>query len=464
MNKNNDDERIANELKFPPGFFDPPNPRPDWWPDNPELRKAVDFFKSFMSPEQWIERREQAARRLYLSAMGVNAGDGRFFDTKDTFGWYLFLAEALLDHVVENYDYVYGSRVIPLFIAIGRNLELLQQIEGLNYRVRRMVNKERSQPNGGLFELLVAANYLRNGATVAFVEERPGQAKTHDMDVTLNGRTLAIECKRMELTDYAENERLEIGRLWSGCSAHLVALECNTLCKVSFQVELKSVHTDYLKEKVDEWLKSGKKDMAWSDATAIGNISLLNLAPLQDCLLNDWVLGTSHRILELLTGSYVRNAKYQTMLRSVRAEHNPRYIDTCDLAVILNWESLSDAAIDSKARDIRKKLIEANTQLPDGRPCIVHIGFEAVEGDKVERLRHEKILNTAAQFDSGDKHLEYIYCHYFVPESPPNESWAFDETTQWCAIHPTQSQPLKELFLVLPSDIANYRPGPHWQE
>lgn len=453
-------ERIAKELEFPPDFFDPPDPRPDHWPDNPELRRAVDWFKSFIPPAQWAQRREQAARRLYLSAIGIGAGDGRFFDAKDGFGWYLFLAEALLDHI-GNYDYVFGSRVVPLFQAIGRDLDLLRQVDGLAPRVQRMVGKERGQPNGGLFELLVAACYRRAGASVAFVEEQPGQAQTHDMDVTLHGSTWAIECKRMETGEYGESERLQIRQLWSESSAHLVRGEHNTLCQVSFQVELKTVPQNYLQDKVLEWIASGKKPLTWRDATATGGIATLDLRPLQKVLSTDLVLGSSHRILELLTGRYVRNAHYQTLLRT-RPGHNPRYVDECDLAVVLDWESLSEEALSSKARDIRKKLSEANAQLPEERPSIVHIGFEAVEGDKVERLRHAKILATARQFDPGAKQLEYVYCHYFVPESPPHECWAFDETTQWCAIRPKQARPLDTCFLVLPPG-ANNRGGPHWR-
>ncbi len=454
-------ERIAKELKFPEDFFDPPDPRPDEWADNPDLRRAVEWFKTFIPPSQWQQRRDQAARRLYLSALGIGAGDGRFFDAKDGFGWYLFLAEALLDHI-GNYDYVFGSRVIPVFQAIGRNLDLLLQVNGLAPRVQRMVSKERSQPNGGLFELLVAACYRHAGASVAFVEEQPGKAQTHDMDVTLNGHTWAVECKRMEVPEYGESERLQIGRLWSGGSELLAGLKRNTLCKSSFHVELKTVPTDYLKGKALEWLASGRERLSWSDATSAGSIATLNLRPLQKVLSTDLVLGSSHRILELLTGQYVRNAKYQTLLLT-KPSHNPRYIEGCDFAVVLNWESLSESAVQSKARDIRKKLSEANEQLPDGRKSIVHIGFEAVEGDKVERLRHAKIIATAGQFDPGDKQLEYIYCHYFVPESPPDECWAFDETTQWCAIRPTQPRPLDSCFLVLPAGTHN-RAGPHWQD
>lgn len=453
---NNDD------IEFLPGWFDPPDPRPDYWKDNPDLRRAVDWFKSFLPPEQWAIRREDAARRLYRSATGVaeSTGDGRFFDRKDSFGWYLFLCEALLDHI-ENYDYVYGSRVVPLFQAIGRDLELLRQVKGINARVQRMVSKERAQPNGSLFELLVAACYRRAGAEVAFVDEQGGVARTHDMDVTLHGQTWAVECKRMEVGEYGERERKRAGALWQPSSQLLIQMKRNTLCKVAFRIEIAQVPADYLFSKVMWWLGSERPTLTWNDPVSEGSISELDLKPLQDVLQTDDVLGSSRRILELLTGRYARNANYRTIL-GIKPADNPRYVGWCDMAVVMEWESLSEAAVDGKARNIRKKLAEANDQLPEGRPGIVHIGFEAVEGDRVERLRYEKILATARSFDPEGKQLEHFYCHYFVPESPPDQCWAFDETTQWCAIRKVHSRPLKDIFLVLPA-AADSRTGPHWK-
>ncbi len=450
------------DLQFPPDFFDPPSPRPDVWPDNLILRRAVDWFKSFMSPEQWAQRRDKAARRLYLSAMGVAEGtnDGRFFNSKDTFGWYLFLAEALLDHI-GNYDYIFGSRVIPVFQAIGRDLDLLLQVAGVEDRVRSMVNDMKGQPNGCLFELLVAASYRRVGADVAFVPERRGIAQTHDMNVVLNGQTWAVECKRMEVGDYGGREREQVAMRWNECSAHLEKLGRNTLCTVSFRVEIANAPEDYLARKVAQWLASGEAKLTWDDAIATGCVSELDLKPLQEVLKTDMVLASSNRILQLLTGRYVRNANYRTALRTIPA-YNPRYVESCDLAVILHWESLSETAIDRKARDIFPTMARANEQLPDGQPGIVHIGFEAVEGDRVERLRHEKILAAARSFDPRSKQLEYVYCHYFVPESPPDECWAFDETTQWVAVRKTRPRPLESTFLVLPESASN-RSGPHWQ-
>jgi hypothetical protein len=66
-------------------------------PDEPELRRAVSWFKSYLTDKDWQHRMEAAARRLYSVAVGKfrDPSDlGRFFEEKDTFGWYLFLADA----------------------------------------------------------------------------------------------------------------------------------------------------------------------------------------------------------------------------------------------------------------------------------------------------------------------------------------------------------------------------------
>ena len=127
---------------------------------------------------------------------------GRFFDERDSFAYQLYLAKAFMDHIW-NYDPVFGSRVVPVFAAIGRNLDLLFTVDGIGHRIMRMVGAEKAQPNGPLFELLVAAAYLRAGGKVSFVPEQRGGPRTHDLDVELMGRFYAIECKRMEVSELA---------------------------------------------------------------------------------------------------------------------------------------------------------------------------------------------------------------------------------------------------------------------
>lgn len=416
-----------------------------------------------MTESEWQTRRDAAANRLYDAALGrLDTSDkGRFFAEADVAGWYLFLADAFLDHIW-NYEPMYGSRVVPVLSALGRDLELLRDVEGLDDRACRLVTVERRQPNGGLFELLVAAAYRRTGARVAFLPERPGRAKTHDMDVTLAGRCWAVECKRMETGEYGERERARMRELWGPCSARLGRAEQSTFCNVHFVVPLEDVHRDYLSEKTRQWMTSDLPSLLWSDEVSHGVIGELGLGPLRAALADDVVMAMSSRMHELLSGRYIRHASYIQALR-VKYADNPRYVEECDLAILLRWESTAPLAIDKKARDVLRKLAEANDQLPDNRPGIVHVGFEAVDGDAVERARYEKILASAARFDPGEKPLEYVYCHYFVPESPPNQAWAYDETTQWCGVRPTGPHPLGEMFLVLP-EAADGRTGPHWQD
>ena len=122
------------------------------------------------------------------------------------FGWYLFLGESFTDHPW-NYEVFFGCRVIPILGAIGRNLDVLQTVEGFVERARSVATTERSQPNAGLFEILVAAAYARAGWKVRFKPVQRGIAKTYDLDAEKGRRRLAIECKRMEGGEYHEAER-----------------------------------------------------------------------------------------------------------------------------------------------------------------------------------------------------------------------------------------------------------------
>lgn len=449
-------------LVVPPEHFRPPASRGPEWPDYPDLREAVDWFKSFMTPEDWRSRRDAAFSRLYQSAFGLAPAErkGRFFDESDMFGWYLFLADAFLDHVW-NYEPTFGSRIIPAFAAVGRNLALLKRMNGVEGRVRRIVGPERSQPNGGVFELLAAAAYGRRGAGVSFRTEEPGRAKSWDIDVELEGRRYAVECKRMEVSEYGERERAQMRELWRPACELVVKAEVSAFCNVDFCVPVFDVTAGYLAEKAREWLASGLPSLLWKDGISEGVIGEMDLTPLKEVLRNDDVLAAGTRLHQLLTGRYIRHANYVQLLR-YKFGISPRYIGECDRAILLRWQSSAAASISAKARDVVRKLAEATRQLPPDTDSIVHIGFEAVEGDAVERARFEKVLASTAAFDPEGKPLRYVYCHYFVPESPPDKAWAFDETVQWRRISGNLPRPLERPFLVLP-DTDGMREGPHWE-
>ncbi len=436
------------------GIFGPP---PDDWPEPEnalEIRAALDWFTSFMKPGEWEKRRVSAARRLYSSALGEMdpSGKGRFFDESDTFGWYLFLGEALIRHPW-NYEPMFGSRIVPVLIAIGRNLGLLKCIPGADQRAARVALDERRQPNGGLFELLVAAAYARAGGDVAFVPERKGGPQTHDLDVVIGGQNWAVECKRMETSDYGEAERSRMRDLWGPSASYLSSIGRSLIATVDFLVEIEDVPDNYLTHKVQEYLASDKSSLIWFDRIAAGSIGYIDLQPLQDVLEKDEVLITSTRMQELLTGIYQPHARMLTLLRTKR-KTSPRYASACDMAVVLRWECIADASISAKARDILRHLARALPQLPNGRPGVVHMGIEAVDGEAVERTRLTKVLSTLESFDPEGKALEYVYCHYFAPESPPTHLFDFEETAQWRAIRPVGTRPLVDASLVIPANAG----------
>lgn len=437
--------------------------KPQGWKDDPELRAAVNWLLSFVPPEEWQKRRFAALRHFVDAATGYSpdpSGKGKFFDDRDRFAWYLFLGQAILDHP-RIYDHVYGSRVVPVLTAIGRNLELLKRVPGVDARVRRMVGPDKSQPNAGLFELLVAAAYCRQGAKVSFLEERPGLAKTHDMDVGLDGTNWAVECKRLEGGEYSEGERAQARELWMPVAHALHERGLNVLVTVNFLVELSTIPRDYIAQKAAVWMRTGSLFAhTWSDSISTGRIERLNLKPLQDVLKTDDVAMNGSRLHELLTGRYKRNAHIITSLH-VQVDDNPLYVKECDAGCVFDWNSQSEAAIDKRARDVFKRVAEGCRQLPDGRPGIVHVGFEAVEGDEVEKRRYEKVLQSLADLDPEGKALEYVYVSWFAPESPPDTLMAFDETCHHQAIRPKRSRPLGNGFLVLPPDLAS-RSGVHW--
>jgi hypothetical protein len=441
-------------------LFDRRFAAPSDWPDFPEVRRTVDWFRSMMSDEEWSERRDKAARRLFNAAQGNRpelGEQGRFFDAQDTFAWYLFLAESYLDHPL-NYEYIFGSRVLPIFEAIGRSSDALIRIPGAEGRVRKMVGEQRGQPNGTLFELLVAAAYLREGYSVVMVPERPGQQRTHDLDVERNGVDWAVECKRMETSEYGERERKRMRELWIPCAEGFAGSRLSVQCEADFRVPIERVPLSYFSIIVERWA-GAVRPYAWDDAIGQGSIRRLDLDPLSAVLANDAVASPSTRLIELLTEKYLPSTNYITSLRAKPWDH-PRYLSACDVAIVLRWESSSTEALTKKARDGLTHISRAVGQLPADRHCVVHVGFEAVNGDATERARLDRFRQSMNGFDPGGVGLEYVYAHCLVPESPPHKAWLFRETGSWHGVRPKRERPLHSPLLVLPpgTDVE----GGHW--
>jgi len=167
-------------LDFPPDMYLLRPGEPPVYGTFLELKTGVQWFISQLPEGEWPIRRDAVAKRFYHSLSGEYpdpTGKGRYFDERDMFGWYLFLGEAFTDHPW-NYEVFFGCHVIPILGAIGRNLEVLRQVEGFTDRAKAVATVERSQPNAGLFEIRVAAAYARAGWRVRFKPVQKGLAGT----------------------------------------------------------------------------------------------------------------------------------------------------------------------------------------------------------------------------------------------------------------------------------------------
>ena len=429
--------------------------------DFPDLRRGVEYFKSLMTVEVWESRRAAIAKRFYqmlISEAADPEGKGKFFDDRDLFGWYLFLGESFTDHPW-NYEITHGCRVIPVIAAIGHELERLINIDGFRDRALRLIGPEKSQPNGPLFEMLVAAAYARAGAKVSFHKEDAGGGKSHDLDVELNRKRWAVECKRMEAGEYGEQERQRIRELWKLPALLLVRDERNTIVDLNFKIELADVSDFYILRRVEKFLGRGLSLHMWSDSTARGSISNLDIRPIREALKETYLPHPSPQYTKLLTGRYAR-AESMLSLQRIKYTSNPHFIDDVDLAVVARWSSLSQNAVERKARDILKRLSEANDQLPENLPGVIHIGFEALGSDEIERRRYEKIMETVGEFERGSSKLEVVYCHYFAPDPSPPGVWAIDETVQWFGIS-LNGRPLENGRLLPSNELG--REGVHWE-
>lgn len=80
----------------------------------------------------------------------------------------------------------------------------------------------------------------------------------------------------------------------------------------------------------------------------------------------------------------------------------------------------------------------------------------------MEDERFLRILNTVSFWDSNQKDIQWIYCHIFDPQVPPDENWDFGETVLHFSKQNALEAPLKNHNLV---DLENMRisDGVFWQ-
>lgn len=438
-----------------------------------DIKRALDWFLAFIGPAAWEKRKLAIEKKISFEFYNpMFKGKGmenmvRLTDNEDKIGWYLYLAEKLLTDPPQ-YEVIQGARVVPIFKRIGADLELLKEINGVTKKARYLVKQGRASADAILFEMLIALLWTKNGWKVSMLPEKP-PVKSPDLLAERNGKKYYIECKRLNKTsDYSERERAK----WLKMITYIndILIKYNVLLDVKFHIELDDLPDDFLETKLSIKIPLASQPMHLiSNDTWDVHIDFVNYEQVNEHLEKWDVKYPSPQLYYLIAGKKIDTAGF-TCGMLTRFKHrgtgtgNGQYVDAIDKAYGVSWSCDAEDSLAAKARDIKKHLAEACSQFPDNEEAVIHIGLETVDGGEVEDERMNKIIKTVNLFDSRDKKIKWIYCHFFQSYAPPEETWVFDETVSKFADYAELPvEPIKNYFAVLPPDVEG-EDDVHWHK
>ena len=432
----------------------------DWRDDKVLLASA--WLAELANRRTW-QKRMQATRDHFLAAKERWAlGEPvPFYDLADTAAWYVFQANAYASDRM-NWIPEEAVRMVPTFTRIGEELTTLLSIAGAEDRAARLMNADRSQPDGGLLELLVALAYARDGWDTMFVPERPGIAKTHDLNVRKGRSKWAVECKRMDRSSYEARERARGDELARAVHRLALAAGRSIYIQIAFDAELEAIPDNYLTGHAAAYLDDTGAHQ-WRDENGIGMIREIDWSLAHDVLAKDDVYYGSTRMIELLIGRYDHDFAHSMAGKWRPSLTRPFWASAVYQASVVGWRNRSNDAIRKKAKHFRATVAKAAAQLPMDRPGVVHVGVETWSGTTTDRVRHFLNKLEMMDFNPGDTRLRWVYGEYFAPEvtTRSDESWAIEETSASYKVgsHRTR-EPLPYHMLLTPEAKINH--GVHW--
>lgn len=433
----------------------------DW--DDPHVLTALEWMTSFISSADWGRRMENTAAFFETAKQSWAAGHrAPLFDSRDGIAWYAHQAQCYGDHNRRGDLFEpEGYRIAPLFRRIGQMLPILQSVTGIGDRVERLMSDGRTQPDDGIYELLVAAAYGKRDWKVSFVPEKPGIEKQPDLIVEKGHSSWAVECKRAGRSDYARKER-GAGHLMADAFHELSRRKNRSMLVLAvFEKEVANLGASYLEEKARRFMQK-PGSYRWSDEGGFGMVSDIPWANLRRVLQVDDVTFGSSRMIELVMGSHEHPVDYSMAGAWRAADGRPFHATSVQHLSLVGWSTRSEESARRKAQHFRGIVGRACEQLPGDRPGAIHVGYEAVGGNTVDGLRHRLNREQISDFDPESSQLRVVYGNYFMPEhvTSRNESLAVTETLAWYPVKGAKSEPLKNHMLFVDEEP---RPGTHFQ-
>ena len=456
---------------------------PNWVHD---AKVCLKWFIDVMGDEEWVRRRsqvvayfQQVAEATYgqSSTSSVTVEPGAYqpmavYD--DWIGWYMYLVECLVDRPTCD-EPMQSARVYPFFASIGKQVNSLKSVVGVDKRILELLNQKQNQPDPTLYELIVAACYCRNGWDVGFIEEHPS-TKTPDFWAKKDGRVIQVECKRMaKTTAYAEEERQDWLRRWKRLNSRLTIKQPSLHLKVRFKVPVRDTQIDVLLDLFEAgYQNSDTYEFSTSNDFVELKVEEIDMSSVNAHFEKYHVKSPSPQMIKLLAGEYIPTGNYTMMVvpESVAMIGEDDGLHACDAfytgikhAFSAEWTCDALESIDAKAKEARRVLRKALGQMQDGMPGVIHIGYETLSGSFVEFARHSKIAMIVNALDVGSKDIKAVFFNAFQCVASVDQQFECAETT--LSFGNSNDMPPDEILahqLMLDRDDTQAVDDTHWRQ
>lgn len=433
--------------------------------DDTDVRAALCWLAEISGSTTGFERRLRAAQQTYIDYTGAAGHFGRDPALSalgsDVVASFLAQSQSLLDSR-RSFDQALASRCVPWIKQIGVNVDALSNVPGAEQRARRMLEDAASEPDGPMLELVMAGNYAADGEDVAFIPEQPGQAKTPDIHLAVDGRSerVAIEFKRLRAGQYEAEER-ELQRRIFRCAAEIIDRRKLSLCiDVNYSIELKDVPETYLAGWLLRFLSSPlftPGHYPWHDEFGSGEIRPANVeAVLEDIADSSLYFGT--KLARLLSGKPVRDNGYNLVAGLEPDDRDPRFFQDFRYGSVVTWQCTAPMAIERKARHVKTKLVEAGRQVATQKVGIIHLAMDVELGCESSDLRRQRNKEVITKF-RAESMVAALYVHYLVPRISESHPWLIDET---CDKFGHDRDP--PTMMIFPGSVALGNDLPAWEQ
>ncbi|MBX8541076.1 hypothetical protein K5D51_13695 [Pseudomonas cichorii] len=435
-----------------------------------------EWLVEVMGQKAWLKRREKLVLKIRTIEEQCHVSDEPIEwqlyspSLEDQIVWYMFLIDVLNKEPFSD-DPFESQRIYAIFASIGDQVDKLKLVPEVERVMRKLVSFKRNSPDNDLFEILVAAHYLRNGYDVSFVEEA-SPLKTPDLLVSKSGVEIFVECKRLEkITRYSKSEILAWEVLWEKVSIEMLRGESFCWLEMFFHVHPSEVEPELIIAAYHNVSSGAHKTGRYSCSQFELMVNSINRDAVVEHFANNRVRVNSPQVELLVFGDVNPNEKrsFATIpTRIVREGHGDGvlniFMDGIEKCVGGQWSCMYSESIDKRSIHFKSKAKEAAEQIPNGALGIVHVLYETSEGPSVEVVRREKLISAFTNFRVEGKNIMGVFVHG-IHVYPHVEGFEWAETVQEFTIIPGLVNDLYKSILLLGFDkVVSAKNETHWDQ